>query len=198
MYNEVKYWNERQNPNSSDIDKITPQHLEFVKSQVEGKKVLEVGPGIGRILPAYSNYDKICTFDISNKYHGRLMKRAKDLKLEIDFTIDDNLAVQNHILPYDDNQFDTVVCISVLLHQRPQHILTLMRELARVGKKVVVISWYEEGHVFDGLGNINGPYEGDRYCFHYDYKKIISNFGFKLGQYEAKPKLRQVFLTYSK
>lgn len=194
MYNEVNYWNTRKNPNVSNIDTITPAHLEFVKSELKGKKILEVGPGIGRILPAYSDYKKISTFDISNKYHDRLMKRAKELNIEIDFSIDDDPSVQHHILPYYDKQFDTVVCVSVLLHQRPQHVRKLMKELARVAKKVVVISWSQDGEAFE---DINSKYEGNKHCFHYDYKQIITNFGFKMLNFKQKPKLNQAFFTYA-
>lgn len=192
MYNEVNYWNKRQNPNSADIDSITPQHLEFVKSQLEGKKILEFGPGIGRILPAYTGYD-VSVFDVSTNYLDRLKNKAKSLNIELDITIDNNPSVQNHIIPYDDNQFDVVVCVSVLLHQRPQNIVQIMKELARVGKKVIVISWSEEGIEYE---DHKSKYEGDKYCFHYDFNKICRYNKMKVIKWEAKPELRQIFFTY--
>ena len=111
MYNEVSYWNKRTNPNSSN-PKTTEKHISFVNKNIKSKdKILDFGPGVGRILPAYENINKIWAFDVSSNYSKSLIAKSKKINLEIDLIINKK---ENIKLPYEDNQFDSVVCISVL------------------------------------------------------------------------------------
>ena len=192
MYNEISYWNERANPNSSK-PKATEKHISFVNKNIKSEdKILDFGPGVGRILPAYENINRIWAFDISSKYTKNLIDKSKKINLEVDLTVNKE---ENIKLPYKDTQFDSVVCISVLLHQRPQHIINIMEELCRVGKKVIVVSWYEEGKVFT---NTDTESKNEVYCFNYDFEKICSNNNMEISQWEVHPDLKQSFFVFNK
>lgn len=192
MYNEVAYWNKRTNPNSSN-PKTTEKHISFVNKNIKSKdKILDFGPGVGRILPAYENINKIWAFDVSSEYSKKLMDKSKKINLEIDLTVNKE---ENIKLPYEDNQFDSVVCISVLLHQRPQNIINIMKELSRVGKKVIVVSWYEEGKSFSDSDTES---KNNVYCFNYDFKKLCNDNNMEISQWEVHRDLNQSFFVFNK
>ena len=192
VYNEVDYWGNRKNPNSSDT-KTTNKHINFIKNKILGKnKILDFGPGVGRILPAYSDSNDITGFDVSDNYKTIIVNSA--IELGLNFKLETN-PTYNNILPYSDNTFESVVCVSVLLHQRPQNIIKILKELSRVGDEVNVVSWFEEGKSYDDT-NIN--YNGNKYCFHYDYKKICEENSLTIKEWKLHSDLKQVFFTYGK
>jgi hypothetical protein len=96
-------------------------------------------------------------------------------------------------LPYHKNQFDVAVAAEVLLHQRPENIRKVMRELVRVARKVVVISWGEDRVSFHTPGQV---VEGPNHCFHYDYRGICEEEGWRVQDFQAID--RQVFFTYER
>ena len=55
-YDVVKYWNQRDDPNSKNPDeRNTKMHINFVNSNIGiDDKILDFGPGVGRVLPAYN------------------------------------------------------------------------------------------------------------------------------------------------
>ena len=170
-YDEVAYWNERENPNNPSLDPaVHAAHIEFVRMRV-GKvaRLLDFGPGIGRIFPAYGGVEHVVGYDISSKYYQRAMEHSKQFPFK--FSLDVVRCIQP--LPYIDKSFDVAVAVSILLHQRPCHILMVMKELARVAKRVVVIAYYDPKKPFD-----KPSYErvscGKRYCFNYQYGRICT------------------------
>lgn len=153
-YDEWRYWNSRSDPNSSKgwAPGILDTTIEFIhKHTIDCSNVLELGPGVGRTLDAYKPRQKIRAYDISGLYQKQLLSRAQKLNLKIEV----DLAKQpGEPLPYENKQFSAGVASQVLMHQRPENIEFVMRELIRCCSKVIVITGYgcgkfKEKHVFD-------------------------------------------------
>ena len=107
-YDVIKYWNERENPNSNDPNqRNTNDHIKFVKSNIGSKdKILDFGPGIGRILPAYNSNNEIIGYDISSNYKARLIEAAKKLNLNFKLIVKKEKETK---FTFNDNYFDAVV-----------------------------------------------------------------------------------------
>ena len=154
MYNELKYWNARQNPNSA-TDEITNQHIAFIKEHTAGCRIiLDWGPGVGRIFPAYTKEQVIVGYDIAPQYSKAVKERAELLDLHYSHFLGRDI----NKVPFPTKSFDAVVSVSVLLHQRDPK--SMAREMERVAKKIIVIS---------GLGN-DSPH-----CFNHDYDELFKN-----------------------
>ena len=89
-YDVVEYWNNRENPNSKNPNERNTQlHIDYVNSNIdEQDKILDFGPGVGRILPAYYRKNKITGYDISSKYKERLLKAAENEKIDLELVIE--------------------------------------------------------------------------------------------------------------
>jgi hypothetical protein len=160
-YDEVAYWNERKNPSAKRIDKSTPYHLEYIEEQLVGcDKVLECGPGVGRIFPAYKNIKILECFDITNQHRNTLVRAAQQYDFEFNLTTKKVVGE----LPYAYKEFDAAVVCEVLLHQRPENIIKVMSELIRVSKKVIAISWTDE--------HLPPLTNSGEHCFNYIYPDI--------------------------
>jgi SAM-dependent methyltransferase len=139
-YDERTYWSARSDPNSPAgwHDETLQHDIAYIREHLRGcREILEFGPGVGRTLPAHSRETRITGYDITGNYRDRLLLRAHGLRL--DLTLD---VAHEHAegLPYADGSFDAAVASAVLQHQRPERIEQVMRELARVGGKVIVIA----------------------------------------------------------
>jgi ubiquinone/menaquinone biosynthesis C-methylase UbiE len=74
-------------------------------------------------------------------------------------------------LPFEDNEFDLVLSISVMLHVPPQDIEDFVAEHARVcGKHMFVATWW------DGTDNK----KAGGHCFQHDYYSIFEKCGLKI------------------
>ena len=126
-YDVIEYWNKRDNPNSKNPnERNTLKHISFVNENIRiNDKILDYGPGIGRILPAYNENNKITGYDISSKYRDRLLETARQQKIELELIIDKSILTK---FSFRDNEFDVVVSISVLLHQPPRNIVNIISE----------------------------------------------------------------------
>ena len=188
IYDEVKYWNSRKNPNSAS-EKSTKKHISFIRKYIQDNKyILDFGPGVGRTFSAYENLNvKVEGYDISNKYAKQVMLKSKSLNMDF------NLTIGNEIkdLPYEDNTFDCSVAISVLIHQKPNHIISVMKELVRVSKRVIVVSWYEPVRSF---ANLNKIVNSNEYCFNYDYPDICKSNKWHIIHKHIEDK--QIFFVY--
>jgi hypothetical protein len=124
-YDVIEYWNKRDNPNSKNPnERNTLKHISFVKKNIHlNDKILDYGPGIGRILPAYGENNKITGYDVSSKYKERLLETARQKKIELDLIIDKAILTE---FSFNNNEFDVAVSISVLLHQPPKDIVNIM------------------------------------------------------------------------
>lgn len=181
-YNEIKYWNNRKKPTSCLPD-YTKKHIEYLKSQLKDcKNIIDVGAGVGRLFEAYSDLKMVQACDISLLYKYPITEKSKNYNFNFNWTHIINIKK----LPFDNKQFDCTVSSEVLLHQRPENIVDIMKELLRVSNKVIVITWMENNIKFD---NDNKNYNPEQYCFNYDYNKLckIEN----LERYK-----RQIMFTY--
>lgn len=169
-YDPIKYWNEREYPCwKATVGKITPLQIEYVSENVEEcEKIIDFGPGFGRLFPAYKNAKSVIGYDISSKYKDQIYEEAENYSFKFNLIVDHNIGV----IHYSDDYFDAAVAAEVFLHQTPDKILDIMKELSRVAKKVIVISFMDPKKVF---GRDNSLVH--QYCFNYNYLKICEENG---------------------
>jgi len=178
-YDEIKYWNERRLPTSSD-DVYYEKNLEFVKGQINaGDKVLDFGPGIGRLFPAYKKCSSVSVCDISLMYKDRLLENAK--REGIPFKEFKHMT-EVDVIPFAFNEFDVCVCSQVLLHQKPANIVSVLFEIKRVAKKVVCISSFEPGWFYDRP--YGDTFDERRGCFNYNYPSLLQSLRMKVTYLE--------------
>lgn len=170
-YNPKDYWSKRIDPNSYETNNdqaILNAEKNFVKDELKlQKNICVIGPGNGRILDSYS--EKNITFvDITTNYKDKLEKKFKTLtnnKKKFDFIEVENI---DDLSIFKDNQFEALVCVHVLLHVPKEKINKVLKELTRICKKLVGISWFY-------------PYKTNaNHVFVHDFENHFSNLGFKL------------------
>lgn len=175
VYEEHAYWNQRHDPNSPEgwEDAHLRMTVEYIREHTkDSHHVLELGPGVGRTLEAHPPGRKVTGYDISTLYRDRIKERARELG--IDFTLD-IASSDNGVLPYGDHAFDVGVSSQVFLHQRPERIEKMMREMARVCVRVVVVT---------------GGYRISRraaHVFDHDYPAITTVIGCEMNHVRAWP-----------
>lgn len=188
-YNIVSYWNERENPCSNQIDQITPNHLRFIETQCKDDKlIMDFGPGTGRIFSAYPSGITVIGVDVTNNRLDKLNENAKKNNIEF------HLQVKTDILSLfdiNDNYYDSVVASEVFLHQTPDIIESIMDELIRISKKVVVITYLNISEKYDELDK---PYDKGRYCFNYNYYEIAKKNNWSI--YNAQRVRNQLMFVY--
>tara|TARA_R110000824_G_scaffold40401_1_gene121202 strand:+ start:2252 stop:2839 length:588 start_codon:yes stop_codon:yes gene_type:complete len=194
MYNEIEYWNKRKDPNAKNLWlRNDAFHISFVEQNISDvKNVLDFGPGVGRIFPAYRKTKSVIGYDITSQHNSVLKSKAYENNINFEMVNRNNVSEK---LPFGDEQFDAVVCVSVLLHQRPIHITDVMSELCRVSKKVIVISAYNSSRPFLLPGEEK---DRDFHVFNYDYKSICKNKGWEVDFWEVDYERNQTFFVYKK
>lgn len=175
IYNEIEYWNKRQYPNNPNlggkisqklVDENTERHINYVRKHVDGlNRILVLGPGIGRVFPAYNRVKFVEGFDISSLYKDRVIKEGKRYDFEFTLTIKKQVG----LLPYKEKEFDASIAVMVLLHQRPVNIVKVMSELIRVSKKAIIISFHRKGKRFD---DPDIELKKSTHCYNYSYLDI--------------------------
>lgn len=185
-YDPIEYWSSRQNPNNADI-RDTYKHLKFVHRHLKGcEHILDYGPGLGRMFPAYEEIPEVDGFDISEIYKPHIIELSKSYPFKYRHTVS-NTPFNT---PYPDKAFDAVVCVSVLMHQPDQGLLDLMKELARVGEKVIVVAWHDQDR------NI----KGNEICFNHDYLTICLENGLEVLYCEygtvKQGEFEQIYFVY--
>ena len=190
-YDPLVYWNERRNPNSATPE-MTRDHIEYVRRQVSDcKHILDLGPGIGRIFPAYGGLERVEGYDISSAYRDRALGAAAGYSFDFTLRVEDGIGR----LPYEDDRFDAAVSVSVLLHQTPDRVVDLMEELARVARKVVIVSLFDAGSAYDPVAERHP--RTAQYCFNYDYFAICETNGWTILDSRVDPSVRQIFFVYA-
>jgi SAM-dependent methyltransferase len=156
-YDELKYWNNRVNPNTEhggDIQDL----LDWISSYIApGDWVLDYGPGVGRIFPAYKDAALVIGMDVSRLYVNRVFEAAGLLLKSFSLVLLDSVFPETAL-----DGFDIVVANMVLLHQRPDSVGRIMEMLGQMGKTVLVGTW---------MSNRAIP-ELAAHCFNHDYKKL--------------------------
>jgi len=192
VYDVVKYWNERENPCSTVIEKITNPHLNYLKKQIVGcKNILDFGPGYGRLFEAYEGIDEVVGVDVTGQHEKKLKEAAKKYGFDFNLIIrTDNFSK----IEYPNKYFDAVVVVEVLFHQPPDVIEFVMKELNRISQKVVVVTGMNLSKKFDELGKY---IPSDQYCFTYDYYKICKKNKWNIRNEERiKTQLMFVYSDY--
>lgn len=189
-YDIVDYWNERDNPCSKKINQLTDIHLEYLKVQTLGcKKILDFGPGYGRMFPAYIDGEEVVGVDVTEQHKKALFEESKRQGFNFSFLCKRNNF--NH-LDFTDKYFDAVVVSEVLFHQTPDIIENMMQELLRIGQKVIVISYMNTKEKYDKLGEY---IPSKRYCFNYNYDEICKRHKWNIRRKERFK--NQIFFVYS-
>ena len=171
MYDPTHYWNRRTMPNSvrglqQDVIKLNADYI--YNCIGADKTVLDLGPGIGRLLDGFRDVKQLYAADISSMYRGRFLQKCYDMNIPVDFSLVDI----NESLPYSTGFFDWSVAVEVLLHQPPQHIYHVVSELSRVAKKTLVIT------------TVSDKPSGAAHCFNHNYVKIYKGVGLKISSFE--------------
>ena len=172
MYEKVSYWSSRKDPNSEQSKKTTSLQVKWTEKHINTTdNILEYGPGVLRLVDLYKNLDGVSFYDISGNYKSIVEEKCVNNNIKIKQFIVDNSG--NIKTPFNNNQFDIIVCSEVLLHSPDNEIVDLMLELSRIGKKVIITTWYDGGkHINSG------------HCWTRDYKKLIDENGLKLLLWE--------------
>ncbi len=131
-----KFPNERRPGNYSIHDW---KRVDYVFSQLQGsQKVLDVGVGCGQlvhILSASGRFQEVVGADISR--HTRFVK--------LDLASFDMKYFDVASIPFEDDAFETVICMEVLEHLEQDHFLKAVSELRRVccGELFMSVPWQE-------------------------------------------------------
>lgn len=153
------YWNNRPCPNScTGVD--NEDIISWVEDRIDaGANVVEFGPGVGRMFPAYKRASSVVGIEISRIYVSRLFDAAKIYPFKF------SVILSNSVFPPEFlNGFDVCVASMVLLHQKPENVREIMLRLAKMAREVLVVTWRSE------RDNLNiSPH-----CFNHDYEKICS------------------------
>ncbi len=172
IYDQIEFWENRVYPCCSDKDVlkyVTSVHIKYVKEQLlETEKILDFGPGFGRLFPAYKNVKEVVGYDIVSTYKDQIISEAKKYNFKFEFCVGQDIDKIN----FPDKYFDAAVGVEVLLHQTPDKITQIMSELCRVATKVIIISFMNVKERFGGDGDLTY-----QYCFNYDYIKICRENG---------------------
>ena len=167
MYDEVKYWNTRKNPNSPGSEETD---VAYLRKHLEDSEiiVLDFGPGVGRTFDAYDG-QMVCGYDITRQYATQVWKRAFNAGIFY-FPV---FAKEIGELPFLGKFFDVAVCCEVLHHQRPENIEFIMKDLLRVSNKVIVVAYHDPGVAFDKETTHS-------HCYNHDYKGICERNGWAM------------------
>jgi len=96
---------------------------------------------------------------------------------------------------FDDNRFTTAVSISVLLHQPPENITNIMCELARISKKVIIVSWHDPAIPYDYADEER---DKTKFCFNHNYEEICAKNNLNIYSWDYKSEGKQVYFIYGR
>jgi len=198
-YLEDRYWNMRAYPTTPTMTaEKTQEHIDYIKSHLGSmdNKILDFGPGIGRTFAAYKDVYSVQAVDVSMLYTDRVKAEAAKYDFQFALKYITTAGTQEKGLPFKDNEFDVAVASEVLLHQRPENIVRIMAELARVAKQVIVISWAPA----TGMPCID-PFappmvSGSHHCLPYDYKALCERLEYTMEDVQYTED--QIYFTYRK
>jgi ubiquinone/menaquinone biosynthesis C-methylase UbiE len=149
--------------------------IEFLKKQK--RKVLDFGSGSGRNLMKIKS-GKMYLLDFSEKMIELAKKKAKEQKIEAEFTVSSMTKT-----PFENNFFDSAICISALHCLNKSEQKKAVKELHRILKP--------KAQVFIGVWNKNSKRlkrhkgkealikwndKGERYYYLFDEKEIHDLF----------------------
>lgn len=158
-YDAMEYWQARGKDYHTDewpdeLDLIT----EFM-TEHDITSALEVGPGEGRIYNHLQPGFEFVMVDIVDSFRDKCQKLTGIRPDKWDGVT----------LPYQNERFDCVLSVSVLLHVPSKDIRQHVSELVRVARRFVIICTYDTGTDYD--------ISGAGHCFSHDYLKLFSDMG---------------------
>jgi|1_EtaG_2_1085319.scaffolds.fasta_scaffold00409_15 2-polyprenyl-3-methyl-5-hydroxy-6-metoxy-1,4-benzoquinol methylase len=148
MYDPVKYWSKRTNPNRYDT--LQTWDLKVLKPLCnEAQTILDYGSGNGRTFSLYKGKDVTC-FDITD-IHLDVLKLKSDIN-----TLSSFVFIKDKPL---EGKFDIGILNKVLLHEEnPEYII---ETVSNVCDKVFIST---------GINCDSG------HCFDHDYKKLLKDY----------------------
>jgi len=164
MYESVKYWNDRFNPNKRNGTNTTEESYlpEFLKGAIN---ILDFGCGVGRTFKFYKNAVQVFGVDFSENYRQRAIQEAHDQNLNYKHIIHN---VHQDPLPLSDRTIEKGLLLRVLLHAPPGEVETIIKEMGRVCNEVLLISYHGTSK---GLSS---------HCFAHDYVDLVEKLGFAI------------------
>jgi ubiquinone/menaquinone biosynthesis C-methylase UbiE len=142
VYDPFVYWNTREQPNTEKDPGISAAHAGFITEQISpGDALLEIGPGVGRLFELYKKCGSVATVDVSKKYVAAVEEAANRHGLKV---AQHHLASIDAALPFESKAFDVGIASYVLIHVPFDRIEHTMSEMARVCRKVAVISGIDD------------------------------------------------------
>ncbi len=168
----------------------------LVANRVVGKQLLDVPCGYGRFWPTLDRLDiRLIGIDLDSK----MVRKAAghDARNGVSRAVCGNVFQ----LPFGDDSFDCVVCIR-LLHLRLSEAerLAILRELARVSRRIVIISMYERTGLHALARRFNGTPGRLRLMTIRELRDLVQASGLRLDS--VRPLLphvhMQTFVTLTK
>ena len=167
----------------NEFKQIPSQFSKDFLSKCTGN-VLDLGSGSGRHLTKIPN-GKMYLVDFSNKMIDLAKKKAKKLKINAEFEVAEITK-----LPFEDNFFDSAICISSLHCLQPKDHKKAIKELHRVMKpksKMLIGVWNFNSKRFNQKKGkeklIKWRDKGERYYYLFTKEEIHNLFkktGFKI------------------
>jgi len=172
-YNPKQYWENRPNPNAKGHDRAPDFIYAFLGPPLGGKtSILEVGPGLGRMLDLYVPGQRITTIDLSTRYRETVCKRAEALSLSVEQRFLDGPEAT---FPFDDKEFEIGITVQVLMHIPPEYVKTTVREIIRTTRVSLVVA-------------SAGPPPGKKppHVFAHDYEALFSGLGATVVDFQRR------------
>ncbi len=127
----------------SDIDKEKLRYRKnfLEKSDICGKKILDIGTGPLALLAARDFGCSVTSIDIDKLKLDEFKRISENEGLDISFMVADALS-----LPFSDEEFDAVLCFGAIHHIDASARESFLYELFRVAKeKLAVLEFNQEG-----------------------------------------------------
>lgn len=170
QYDPVEYWNKREHPNTLADPGVSAAQASCVSKFLgNAESILEIGPGVGRLFPLYAKLKNVNTVDISRNYSERLRRVAQALGIPF---YENFLDSPTDTFPFSDRAFDCGIASFVFLHIPFETIPHTMAEMARVCKRVLILTGVSEEWP-------KSPSERKptSHCFNHDYLALCEEVG---------------------
>lgn len=147
------------------LERIASAHL------APGDCVLDVPCGYGRMGPALLGAgSRVFCADIAIEMASRCAAR---LRRRADTVVADTVR-----LPFEDGSFDAAICMRLIQHGfTGERLCALMRELARVSRRIIVASFYETRTLHSAWRKVSGRKRGISMLDTLDFFKAARSAG---------------------
>ena len=183
---EVKWFAQNTNEEPEGLAFLFPAVNEYLKSEIPGKNVLDIGCGIGNWCYKAAQYGakSVKGFDIQEEMVQRA-KQATSQFSTVSIRVGDVMD-----MPYDDNTFDVALSLYVTCCLRLKACISHFKELYRVlvpGGKAIVVNFSKPA--FEGMFL---RYGADRVIVEEKIEKILMNLKTYPSQTEINDALQDL------